>query len=399
MSAMTTYPAHTTTTDGERTACVDSSAAESSHRQPIGFFVHHQGEGHARRINALIAQMPPRPVYVFCARPELIDQKHCDVTVITLPDFHGQPPATPRLLAQPGSSALDCAPLGVSALRIGMGRLAAWFHDHDPALLVVDVSAEVALLARICSVPCVSVRMHGNRQDAAHEAAYSASVGMLAPFDQRLEQPDYPSAFRDRTCYIGGLVNDFGGGETTTDERDSARAGAGLPAHGTIIVVLSGGGGLGANIGSLTLAARAFPDALWLVVGQATHRGHETEFGNLRRLGWVDDTRGYIAAADIVVGSGGDNTVHEVCRIGRPFVCIPEWCYYAEQHRKAEALAHLGAAIYAPVWPGDFSAWRDVIARAAHCDIDLQRGLVNDDAAREGAAFIDGLARSLWAGP
>ena len=337
--------------------------------------------------------MPARPLVVFCARPELIDRSRKDVTVIGLPDFHGQTPATRQLLAQPGSTALDCAPLGVAALRIGMGRLAAWFQDHDPALLVVDVSAEVALLARICSVPCVIVRMHGNREDAAHEAAYSASVAMLAPFDERLEQPDYPAGFRGRTRYIGGLISR----RDRPLDRDTARSQAGLPRDRLIIVVLSGGGGLGANIGALTLGARAFPEALWLVVGRAVNQGHETEFGNLHRLGWVADTQRYIAAADIVVGSGGDNTVHEVCDVGRPFVCVAEWCYYAEQHRKARALARLNAAVYAPVWPGDFAAWRDVISRARACDLDLQRQLVNDQAARDGAAFIDELAETLWA--
>jgi hypothetical protein len=35
-----------------------------------------------------------------------------------------------------------------------------------------------------------------------------------------------------------------------------------------------------------------------------------------------------------------------------------------EKTRKAEALVRLGAAVQAPVWPGDLEGWRDLLARA-----------------------------------
>ncbi len=346
-----------------------------------------------RRASALIEQLPPRPVTVFCAEPALFSIQRDDVTLVALPDFHCQPPATPQLLDQPNSTALDCAPLGVKELRIGMGILAQWFREADPALLVVDVSAEVALLARICSVPAVTIRMHGNRNDQAHEAAYSASVAMLAPFDERLEQTEFPAAFRSKTEYIGGLV----GQRPPPRDREAARERLGLPTDRMIVVVLSGGGGLGANIGSLTMAARAYPDALWLVIGRVTRRGHETDFRNLRLVGWVDSTWDYIGAADVVVAPGGDNTVHEIAQVGRPFICIPEWCYYAEQACKAQALTRVGAAIYSPTWPADFAAWRSLVEQAFACDLALQQSLATAGAAEQGARFLDRLANSLWA--
>lgn len=369
--------------------------ADSGHEsRPIGFFVHHQGHGHVRRASALIERLSSRPVTVFCAQPDLFSIRRSDVSLVALPDFHCQPPATPQLLDQPSCTALDCAPLGVKALRHGMGLMAHWFREADPALLVIDVSAEVALLARICSVPAIKIRMHGNRGDLAHEAAYSASVAMLAPFDERLEQPEYPAAFRAKTEYIGGLI----GERAPPRDRAAARERLGLPQEQMIIVTLSGGGGVGANIGSLTMAARAFPDALWLLIGRFTRRGHETDFRNLRLIGWVERTADYICAADIVIAPGGDNTVHEIAQVGRPFICIPEWCYYAEQDCKAQALERVGAAVYAPTWPADFDAWRTLIARAQACDLDIQHSLTCEHAAERGAGFIDRLADSLWAG-
>ena len=81
--------------------------------------------------------------------------------------------------------------------------------DHldaaNPALFVIDVSAEIALLARIASVPAISMRMHGDRLDPGHLGAYQASVGLLAPFGAALEQPDTPDWVRAKTCYAGGL--------------------------------------------------------------------------------------------------------------------------------------------------------------------------------------------------
>lgn len=355
--------------------------------------MHHQGHGHVRRASALIEQLAPRPVTVFCAEPELFSIRRTDVSLVSLPDFHCQPPATRQLLDQPSSTALDCAPLGVNAIRDSMGIMAQWMREADPALLVVDVSAEVALLARICSVPAVKIRMHGNRSDQAHEAAYSASVAMLAPFDERLEQAEYPAAYHSKTEYIGGLV----GQRPPPRDREAAREQLGLPTDRMIVVVLSGGGGLGANIGSLTMAARAFPDALWLVIGRVTRHGHETDFRNLRLVGWVDSTWDYICAADIVVAPGGDNTVHEIAQVGRPFICIPEWCYYAEQACKAQALARVGAAIHAATWPADFDAWRALVEQAFDCDLELQQSLVSARAAEQGARFLDRLADSLWA--
>jgi len=361
--------------------------------RPIGFFVHHQGHGHVRRASALIEQMPARPVTVFCARPDLFAIERSDVSIVALPDFHCQPPATSQLLNQPSSTALDCAPLGVGALRNSMGILAQWFREADPALFVVDVSAEVALLARICSVPTVKIRMHGNRGDLAHDAAYSASVALLAPFDERLEQPEFPCAYRAKTEYIGGLV----GQRKPPRDRAAARQRLGLPQDRMIVVTLSGGGGLGANIGSLTVAARAYPDALWLLIGLSARRGHETDFRNLQLIGWVDNTLDYICAADVVVAPGGDNTVHEIAQVGRPFICIPEWCYYAEQECKAQALARLGVAVYSPTWPADFGAWRALVEQARACDLDVQRSLTCEHAAVDGARFLDQLANTLWA--
>lgn len=370
-----------------------TAVATQKRPRPIGFFIHHHGSGHINRCAAITKHIHDRPVTVFCAQPERFPSLAENIELVGIPNPHGQPSRTNALHHQSASTAMDCAPLGVTALREGMGAMAQWMTAQDPALLVSDVSAEVVLLARILSIPAVKLRMHGNRCDAAHVAAYSACVGMLAPFDQRLEQADWPDRFQQKTCYSGGLI-DSG---TPPPSRELARQRLGIPSDKQVITAITGSGaGIGTPLAPLTVGARALPAALWLTVGNTARYGHETAFSNLREVGWVDNAADYIAAADVVIATPGDTLIHEVARIGRPLVCIPEWCYYDEQVCKAEALDRLNAAAYSPTWPGSFPAWQALIERAMNVDVDLQRSLVNANAAATAARYLCDTADDLW---
>ena len=104
------------------------------------------------------------------------------------------------------------------------------------------------------------------------------------------------------------------------------------------------------------------------MLGPTLKEGHETDFSNLRELGWVSNVTDYLAAADIVVASAGDNTVTEIARVGRPLVIAPEWRYFNEQTRKAEAMAAVGAAVHAQRWPGDLAGWQGLMEEARQPD-------------------------------
>ena len=361
--------------------------------KPISFFIHHQGRGHANRAMAIIRELPPeRPVSVLCARPELFDGFDRPIDIVPLPNMIGAPVPSPGLFAQPTPEIMHCVPLGVAKTRGTMRTILDHLDDVDPALFVVDVSAEIAMLARIASVPAISLRMHGDRLDPGHLGAYQASVGLLAPFDRTLEQDDTPDWVRAATCYTGGLC-------TTVDaipSREAAREKLGLDPAQEIIVVLTGGGGAGTPYAPLTMAARAVPNALWLVLGPTHREGHETDFGNLRELGWVAGVTDYIAAADVVIASAGDNTVHEIARVGRPYVCAPEWRYFAEQTRKAERLAEVGAAVMLREWPGALAPWRKILDAAKALDPAALAALYDADAARKAATYLEGMAVDLW---
>ncbi len=364
-------------------------------KKPIAFFVHHQGRGHANRTMAVAAEFArDRPVSVLTAGPHLFDGFSRDIEIVALPDMIGAAVPTARLYAEPTPQVMHCVPLGLAPMRRTMRTILDHLDAREAGLFVVDVSAEIALLARIASVPAVQIRMHGDRSDIGHVGAYEACVGMLAPFDARLEQADYPAALRAKTFYSGRLSTSL----DRIPDRAEARAKLGLDPQREIVVAVTGGGGSGTPYAPLTVAARAEPDALWLTLGPTHREGHETDFANLRELGWVPSVTDYLAAADIVIASAGDNTVHEVARVGGRLIVMPEWRYFAEQTRKAEALVRLGAAVQAPAWPGDLQGWRDLLARARVLDGSVLHGLYAPDAAFRAADWLEGLTDALWLG-
>ena len=124
---------------------------------------------------------------------------------------------------------------------------------------------------------------------------------------------------------------------------------------------------------------------------------HATEPGNLTHHGWVDDAPDRIASADLVIASTGNTTCHQVLAAGVPWIAVPEWRYFDEQHEKARALAEAGLAHVTPHLPSSAHAWRGAVeaAQAGH-DAGRMRSLVDADAARAAASWIEGLIHRAW---
>ena len=361
--------------------------------KPIVFFAHHQGRGHANRIMAILEHLPEeRPVIIMTADPAQFDDRPRKATMVELPNMIGAPSRSAALHDQPTPETMHCVPLGVEEMRRHMGVIAQTLCEHDPSLFVIDVSAEIAMLSRIMSVPAVTIRMHGDRDDKGHVAGYEACVGMLAPFDERIEQANYTHRLRERTFYTGGLCTT----KAPLRGRQEARETLGLPEDRRITLVIAGGGGSGTPYAPLTVAARAEPDTQWLIAGPVHREGHETDFGNLRELGWIDNLTDYLCAADRVIASAGDNTVHEIARAGKPFLCIPEWRYFDEQQAKARELARLGAATYRETWPASVPEWQRALNETDALDTAILSSLHHDDAALKAAEWLETLATDLW---
>ncbi|GGD83299.1 glycosyltransferase [Croceicoccus mobilis] len=275
-----------------------------------------------------------------------------------------------------------------------MATLTEWFDAASPALFVTDVSAELGQLARIASVPHVAVLQHGDRSDPGHMASYDAAVGLLAPYDRALEQDDRPEHLRAKTHYAPGV----GVGAGSTISREDARIALGIAREVDLVLVLAGGGGQGTPTAPLTIGARAEPGSRWIVIGETFSEWHETPPGNLELKGWVDNAALWIAAADRIVSSCGNTTVHQIAAAGRPWIVIPEWRYFGEQYAKAEALGRAGVCATQPVWPAQAADWARLWREAHNIDPENQRALVDPGAAAGAAQWLDDLATRLWAG-
>lgn len=363
-------------------------------RRPFGYFVHHQGRGHAERCAAIAHALPAnRPFTIFCARNDIFPVLPPQADIVTIPslfELRGDEARTMDHIPTPAT--LHCSPLGWPGIRQAMAVLTGWFDKADPALMVCDVSAEIAQLCRICSVPHVKVLQHGDRGDAGHRAAYEGAVGLLAPFHAVLAQPEWPRAMLERTCFAGGL-----GVKTHLPDRATARRYLRLTEGQEIILVMSGGGGGGFHRAALSVGARSRPATRWITIGPVERDWHATEPTNIEHRGWVDNAAEHVAAADLVIASTGNNTCQQILAAAQPWLAIPEWRYFDEQHRKAEALAAAGVACVRPHLPSSAEAWTAALAetQAGH-DPAAQRALIDERPASIVAAWLERLATILW---
>jgi len=362
--------------------------------RPFGYFVHHQGRGHAERCTAIARALPSsRPMTVFSARDDIFGPLPPQVEVVRIPSlFEPSGGESDSMDWVPTPRTLHCAPLGWPGIRQAMATISGWFASADPALMICDVSAEIAQLARICSVPHVKVLQHGDRGDPGHVAAYDGAAGLLAPFHADLAQPEWDTAMRAKTCFAGGL-----GVDTRVVEREVARQRIGVDADAELVLVVSGGGGQGFAQAPLGVGARSRPDARWITIGTVQRDWHATEPANIEHRGWVDNAADHIAAADIVIASTGNTTCQQILAAGRPWLAVPEWRYFDEQHRKAEALARAGVATVRPHLPSSAQGWTAAFAEtlADHHPI-AQRAMIDDHPADRVALWLETLSARLW---
>jgi hypothetical protein len=334
-------------------------------RRPIGYYVHHHGAGHRARAEAIVAASD---------WPIVLLGTDIGEAGIDLPDDR---PASGRFDGADGaatrSPALHYAPLDHDGIRSRVARIAQWIAAERPAMMVVDVSVEVAILARLASVPTIYVRLSGDRSDDAHIGAFHAATALLAPFHRDLELPSTPDWIRDKTHYLPGI---------TADHHIA------VPQQDHILVVIGRGGPPGDGE-AIARAARACPDMHWRVIGPVTAPSNPP--ANLDLAGWVNDPAQEIARAGVIVGAAGDGLVNAVLAADRPFISIPEDRPYGEQRATAFALDALGAAITLAAWPSP-DQWPSLIAQARALPSQARRRLHDPHGAGAAATWLTTMA-------
>lgn len=301
----------------------------------IGWYVHHHGAGHRHRMRAVTDHLVT-PVTVLSSlqpgptdpRPWLVLPRDDD-TEETVDDPTGQ-------------GVLHWVPKDDRGLRERMAMISAWIRDERPSLVVVDVSVEITLLARLHGVPVVVVGMQGDRGDRAHRAAYDVAEALLVPWPKAAIPTDWPGSWHDKSWATGGI--------SRFDERfnerfrsDGGRAddlGAktpGRPGTPRTILLLWGGGGADIDSDHLACAQAATPKWSWNVVG----------FPGFTRV----DVWNELMAADVVICHAGQNVVAEVAAARRPAVVVAQSRPHGEQRATSRVLDRLGIVHALDAWP------------------------------------------------
>ena len=329
----------------------------------IGYYAHHHGSGHRTRAR-LIADAYPGAV-------DIIGSGHDEGLDVRLPfDVDGSVPQDPT-----AGGTLHWAPRYNPLLADRVSAMAEWVRSASPALVVVDVSVEVALEVRMMGIPVVVVRQHGDRTDVAHDVAYRIASSLLAPYPEWAEDPTATPAMRDKTQYVGGFSR-FGGRPPASCRRDPDE-----------VVVMAGTGGTDLRpdvIASLASVGRR----RWTVIGVDGCGRPGLEF-----LGRVDDPWPWLCRAGVVVVSAGHSALCEAADADAPTVAVVETRPFAEQHHKVSVLAAAGAVHRAPPL-GDPVAW-DVVLRQASATPSQWRDFTHPDGATHAATRLAALAESL----
>ncbi len=296
----------------------------------LGWYVHHHGAGHRTR---------------FAAVAPLLD----DVTALSslpLPGGVRLPLDVADTPLDPSAGGtLHWVPVGHAGLRERMACISAWIATHEPDVFVVDVSVEVALLARLHGVPTVIVAQRGRRDDVPHGLAFAQAAAVVAPWTAAAHAPTQLPV----TPRFVGAISRF-------DDRD-------FRAPGDDVLLLLGAGG--------DQVDRARVPGHWLVADGGAP---------------VADL---LERCSVVVGSAGGNVVAEVAAARRPFVCLPQERPFDEQLDQAHALEALGVAVVCREWPDD---WAVVLDRAAALDTERWSLLHDGRGAERFAAVIEEVA-------
>jgi hypothetical protein len=301
----------------------------------IGYYVHHQGSGHGHRavsVNRLAGveltglSTAPRPAGWTGPWVDLPDDAgvgpEVDVTA------HGR---------------LHYVPLGSRGLSRRMAMIAAWIEAARPEALVVDVSVEVALLARLHGLPVVVVAQPGHREDAAHRLGYDVASSIVAPWPRQLGGL-WGATAEDlaKTRFVGGI------------SRFAPVVDPGLEAVRRVVVV-NGTGGRGSSAADVAAARLASPGWEWIHLDRA----HGT---------WVDDPWPLLRSATVVVSHAGQNLIAEIAAARRPALLLPQDRPFDEQLVMASAVEAAGLpALVRDTWPSP-REWPELLTRLGGLD-------------------------------
>lgn len=293
----------------------------------IGFYAHHHGSGHLQRCRTIMGQLSED------ARLLSTDPGADVVLPHDAPGGSAEEPTVDPT----ANGTLHYVPHRRAGLSRRMAMIAAWIDEHRPTAFYVDVSVEVAVLARLMGIPVVTLAMPGERPDAAHQLGYRQADAIIAAWPDWVAVPAHLRGHEDRLHPVGGISRFCG----------PAPSG---PGHD--VVVLSGRGGTDWSEEQWEQVKAACPDREFLFLGRDT---------------FVEDPMPHLSSANVVVSAAGQNSIADIAHAGAKAVILPQRRPFAEQHASASLLDAAGLAVVVPSFPAA-GEWPDLLTRAESLD-------------------------------
>ncbi|WP_218220590.1 hypothetical protein [Nesterenkonia sp. Act20] len=329
----------------------------------IGWYIHHQGHGHLHRATAVaqvaaahglritgLSSLPQPPDWPSAAWVQL------DRDDTALPsDPAGEDPAgegSEQVIDPTAAGALHWVPRHHQGLLRRSAQLSQWLESRRPQLIVVDVSVEVALLARLHGIPVVTVALPGDRTDPAHQLGYAISERVVGMWPEKATE-----IFRgaDDVQALGGLSRFTPKPEDAgSSEARSAAAFTDSSTSTLRVVVLSGGGGGAVETESIAQVHRLLPTARVTVLGGGG--------------AWEMDPWPHLERADLVLTAAGQNSIAEVAASRTPALVTALDRPHQEQRHMLSALERGPWPVVAMPAPRDDAGWELAMTQVLQLD-------------------------------
>jgi len=300
----------------------------------IAYYAHDQGSGHCNYAQLLEDQFGKEMV-TFTSSDFPFKSKDY---VIYIPNENAEDTTLNQELFKTPSS-LHHSPVGSKKIGIRNYTMLREMIHHNVKLMVVDVSVEVAALARSCSIPYAYVRMFGERNDLPHRLAYEGAAFLLAYYPEELEQEETPLWVREKTLYLGffSKFKSLSSGQKKSQHLS-------LDSSTYHISYLKGFGGKESETHDLELWLEEFPVHHIIAIGNFENR---LEHPRLSYTGVIDDISPYVQRSEFTIAACGSNLVSEMACLQARLVAVPEERPFNEQKSLANQLEQKGlCAIY-----------------------------------------------------
>ena len=294
----------------------------------ISYYAHHMGSGHIRHAQRVI-DTDAFEVQVTSTGPRKTTLLSSECQYVQLPSDV----ITGSNFEPVAGEYLHYAPSHASIVERFAALSEAWYQFR-PDLVMVDVSVEVALFARLSGYRVAMRRMPGNRTDRAHHLGYSVADALFAYFPEELDDESYLREFGPKSHYLGTVAptNQRLQGNSSLEQVQSLKSTA-----RTVAVQTS----LGASVplSQIVAAAKTAPLWTWVVLGSVEPDTQEIPT-NVQMLGVVEEPDQWMRQAEVIITSTGHNAVAAAAACRKPVIMIPENRPFEEQHVFARALSN-----------------------------------------------------------